>query len=217
MDSTTRVLIADDHEIFRIGLTKTIERDKNFSIIAQASNGKEALAQIIEKRPDIAILDVSMPMMSGLDVGRAVYQSALPTELIFLTMYKDIAYFNAAMEIGVRGYLLKDNASTDLLVCLNAVVEGNHYISPTISHFLVERINHANSLEQKVPTLQNLSPAERQILALVADNLTSKEIAEKLFVSVRTVENHRTHICGKLAIKGHNKLLQFALENRSAL
>ena len=217
MDTMTRVLIADDHEIFRVGLVKTIERDKNFSIIAQAADGKEALTQVREMRPDIAILDVSMPLMSGLDVGRAVYKAALATELIFLTMYKDIAYFNAAMDIGARGYLLKDNASADLLVCLRTVVEGNYFISPTMSHFLVERKNNTDALTQNVPSLQNLSPAERHILKLLADNLTSKEIADKLFISLRTVENHRTHICQKLGIKGHNKLLQFALENKSAL
>jgi DNA-binding NarL/FixJ family response regulator len=217
MDTITRVLIADDHEIFRVGLVKTIERDKNFSIIAQAGDGKEALVLITSMKPDIAVLDVSMPLMSGLDVGRAVYQAALPTELIFLTMYKDIAYFNAAMDIGARGYLLKDNASADLLICLRAVVEGNYYISPTMSHFLVERQKHAEALTQNVPALQNLSPAERHILKLLTDNMTSKEIADKLFISMRTVENHRTHICQKLNIKGHNKLLQFALENKSAL
>ena len=180
MDTITRVLIADDHEIFRVGLVKTIERDKNFSIIAQAGDGGEALTQIRAMRPDIAVLDVSMPVMNGLDVGRAVYQEALPTELIFLTMYNDLAYFNAAMDIGVRGYLLKDNASADLLVCLRSVVEGNHYISPTISHFLIERQNKAALLAHNVPALQRLSPAERQILKHLADNLTSKEIAEKL-------------------------------------
>jgi DNA-binding NarL/FixJ family response regulator len=217
MDTITRVLIADDHEIFRLGLVKTIERDKNFSIIAQAGDGREALALIKEKRPDIAILDVSMPVMNGLDVGRVVYQEGLMTEVIFLTMYKDIAYFNAAMDIGARGYLLKDNASADLLTCLRAVIEGIHYISPTISHLLVERQKKAETLAQSVPTLQQLSPTEHHILKLLADNLTSKEIADKLFVSVRTVENHRTHICQKLGIKGHNRLLQFALENKSGL
>lgn len=217
MDNQTRVLIADDHEIFRLGLVKTIERDKNFLIIAQAADGGEALAQIRAKRPDIAVLDVSMPVMNGLDVGRVVYQEALPTEVIFLTMYKDIAYFNAAMDIGVRGYLLKDNASADLLTCLRTVAEGKHYISPTISNLLVERQKKAQDLSQRVPTLQHLSPAERHILKLLADNFTSKEIADKLFVSMRTVENHRTHICQKLGIKGHNRLLQFALENKGGL
>ena len=128
-----------------------------------------------------------------------------------------MSYFNAAMDIGVRGYLLKDNASVDLLTCLREVVEGKHYISPTMSHFLIERQKKAEALVQSLPALQQLSPAERHILKLLADNLTSKEIADKLFVSVRTVENHRMHICQKLGIKGHNRLLQFALENKSGL
>ncbi len=217
MESTIRVIIADDHEIFRVGLVKTIERDTQFSTIAQANNGKEALELISSMKPDIAVLDVSMPSMNGLEVGRTIYREAMPTELIFLTMYKDIAYFNAAMDIGARGYLLKDNASTDLLVCLRTVAEGDHYISPTMSHLLVERLKHTERLAQQVPTLHDLSPAERQILKLLADNLTSKDIADTLFVSIRTVENHRMHICHKLGIKGHHRLLQFALENKEAL
>jgi DNA-binding NarL/FixJ family response regulator len=217
METIIRVLIADDHEIFRVGLAKTIERDKTFSTIAQASNGKEALEMIKSEKPDIAVLDVSMPIMDGLEVGRTVYREGLPTELIFLTMYKDIAYFNAAMDIGVRGYLLKDNASADLLACLRTVLEGNHYISPTMGHLLVERINQSETLSQHVPTLADLSPAERIILKYLADNMTSKEIAENLFVSIRTVENHRVHISRKLKIKGPHRLLKFALENKSAL
>jgi DNA-binding NarL/FixJ family response regulator len=217
MDTLTRVLIADDHEIFRLGLVKAIERDKNFSIVAQAGDGGEALALIRDLLPDIAILDVSMPVMDGLEVGRAVYREALITEVIFLTMYKDVAYFNAAMDIGVRGYLLKDNASADLLTCLRTVNDGKHYISPTIAHYLIERQRAAHSLAEIIPALQRLSPAERRILALLSRNLTSKEIADKLFVSVRTIENHRTHMCRKLDIKGHNKLLQFAMENKTSL
>jgi DNA-binding NarL/FixJ family response regulator len=217
MDSPTRVLIADDHEIFRVGLAKTIERDKTFSIVAQAADGKEALTLIREMCPDIAVLDISMPVLNGLDVGRAIYKEALTTEVIFLTMYKDIAYFNAAMDIGVRGYILKDNASADLLTCLRTVNEGKHYISATIAHYLVERQLAAKVLAHKIPALQRLSPAEHRILTLLSNNLTSKEIAEKLSVSVRTIENHRTHMCQKLDIKGHNKLLQFALENKSGL
>jgi DNA-binding NarL/FixJ family response regulator len=217
MTTTTRVLIADDHEIFRLGLVKTIERDNSFSIIAQARDGKEALTLIRELRPDIAVLDVSMPVMDGLDVGRAVYEDALPTELIFLTMHTEIRFFHAAMDINARGYLLKDNASADLLTCLRTVVEGNHYVSPTISHFLIERQKKTASLGKNIPALQRLSPAELRILGLLGDNLTSKEIAEHLCISFRTVENHRTHICQKLDIKGHNKLLLFALENKPAL
>jgi len=217
MDNKTRVFIADDHPIFREGLAKSIERDSAFELIGQAADGAEALRSIREFHPDIAILDVEMPKISGIDVARAVHKDALPTEIIFLTMYKDPAYFNAALDLGVRGYLLKDVVSGELVSCLKTVSEGEYYISPAISQLLVERKNRLEALLMNVPALNRLTPAEKKLLRLLADNLTSKEIGEKLFVSVRTVENHRLHICQKLEIKGHNKLLQFALENKSSL
>jgi DNA-binding NarL/FixJ family response regulator len=213
----TRVVIADDHPIFREGLARTIERDSAFQLVGQAGNGREALELIVELRPDLAVLDVSMPVMDGLEVAGKVHKGALPTELIFLTMYKDEAYFNKAMDIGVRGYLIKDSVSSELLSCLRAVVAGQYYISPAISQLLVERDRKAESLAESVPALEKLTPAERAILRLVAEGTTSREIAEKLFVSERTVENHRLHIAQKLDIHGHSKLLQFALENKSAL
>jgi DNA-binding NarL/FixJ family response regulator len=217
VNSVTRIVIADDHPIFREGLVRAIEREKTFLLVGQAGDGGEALRLLTELRPDLAVLDVSMPVMDGLEVARNVLEQALPTELVFLTMYKDPAYFNKALDLGVRGYLVKDTVSSELLSCLKAVVEGQYYISPAISHLLVERNRKAESLASATPSLAELTPAECAILRLVAENYTSKEIGERLFVSERTVENHRLHICQKLRIHGHNKLLQFALENKSAL
>jgi len=217
MDEVTRIILADDHPIFREGLVKAIERDNSLLVIGQAGDGVEAMKLIKELRPDLAVLDVSMPLMDGLEVARRVHQEALATELVFLTMYKDPKYFNAALDLGVRGYLLKDSVAAELLSCLKAVTGGSYYISPAISHLLIERNRKADALVGSVPSLDSLTPAERAILKLLAENRTSKEIAGSLFVSVRTVENHRMHIGQKLGIHGHNKLLQFALENKSAL
>jgi len=217
MDTPFRILIADDHPIFREGLVKTIERVSMFSVIGQAGDGAEALKLIKEHRPDIAVLDVSMPIMDGLEVARRLHTDALPTEVVFLTMYKDAKYFNTALDLGVRGYLIKDSIAAELLSCLRTVSAGQYYISPAISNLLVERTRKADALAKKVPSLDKITPAERAILKLLGENHTSKEIAEKLFVSERTVENHRTHICHKLGIHGHHKLLQFALENKEVL
>ncbi len=216
MDNLTKIVIADDHPIFREGLVRAIERDSTFTVIGQAGDGGEALKLIEDLRPDLAVLDVSMPVIDGLGVAQMVHQEALAVELVVLTMYKDAAYFNAALDLGVRGYLIKDSAATELLTCLRAVREGQYYLSPAVSHLLIEREKKLDSLPAS-DFRQRLTPAEIAILKLISGNHTSKEMAEMLFVSVRTVENHRLHICQRLGIKGHNKLLQFALENKSAL
>jgi len=217
MDSKLRVLIADDHPIFREGLVKTLERHDSVVSVGQAATGMDALEKIRTLTPDVGVLDVEMPGMNGIDVARAVYKEALLTSLVFLTMYKEPAYFNAALDLGVRGYLLKDSVVEDLVKCLHAVMEGQYYISPSISHLLVERKKKKSAFHATTPALSLLTPAERTVLKLLADNLTSREIAEKLFVTPRTVENHRLHMSQKLDIKGHNKLLEFALQHRSEL
>lgn len=213
----TRILIADDHPIFREGLVRIIERDKSFTIVAQCGDGGEALALIRELKPEIAILDISMPTMSGLDVARSAQGEGLSVEIVILTMYKDEKYFDAAMDTGVKGYVLKDSISTELLESLRAISGGKYYISPVISELLIDRKTRLQSLTKAMPSLNELTPSERNILKLLAENKTSKEIANDLFISVRTVENHRTHTCNKLGIRGHNKLLQFAIEHRSVL
>ena len=217
MRNTKNILVADDHPIFREGLVRIIERDSAFKIVAQTGDGKEALDLARELHPDIAVLDISMPSADGLEVARIAQKERLPVEIVILTMFKDEKFFNAAMDLGVRGYVLKDSIAIELLACLHSVSNGKYYISPAISGFLVDRKARVQSLIKSAPGVNDLTPAEKNILRLLAENKTSKEIADALSVSIRTVENHRTHICSKLGIKGHNKLLQFALENRSSL
>jgi DNA-binding NarL/FixJ family response regulator len=217
VDEQTRVVIADDHPIFREGLVRTIDRHRSFLVVGEAADGGEALRLITEVHPDVAVLDVSMPVMDGLEVARRAHQSALPTQLVILTMYKDAAYFNAALDLGVRGYVVKDDAVAQLMACLAAVGAGETYVSPSFSHLMAERYGSGGMHGKDRPLREQLTPAELSILRMVSENRTSKEIAEKLYVSVRTVENHRMHMCVKLGLKGPHALLQFALENRSVL
>lgn len=217
MKTAARVLIADDHPIFREGLARAIEREGAFTIVAQCGEGDEALRLIKELRPDIAVLDISMPKLSGLEIVQSARRERVTTAFVILTMYKDERYFNEAMDAGVRGYVLKDSVATELLASLRAVATGDYYISPAISAYLVDRNTKMKSLAQMLPSLDSLTPAERRVLRLLSLNKTSKEIAGELFVSVRTIENHRTHICAKLGLKGHNQLLLLAIGHRSLL
>ncbi len=214
MKDLIRIVIADDHPIVREGLIRTIEHEKSFTIVGQAGDGAEALRLIGELHPDIAVLDIAMPVMDGIEVARRVQEMALLSDLVLLTMYRDPEYFEAAMDLGVRGYLLKESVTTDFLSCLRAVASGEHYISPVIGHLLVERKRRPASKPDSRSFRELLSPAELSVLRLVSENKTNREIAESLFVSVRTVENHRARISQKLGIKGHNKLLEFALKHK---
>lgn len=217
MNQELRIVIADDHPIFREGLVRTIEQHTAYVVVGQAADGATALDMVRTLHPDIAILDITMPNMSGIEVARAAHREALPTSLVLITMHKEPEYFDAAMDLGVRGYLLKDSVIGELTRCLNAVAAGEYFISPSISHLLVERQKRKESLWNTLPLLNRLTPAERTVLRLLSGNLTSKEIAESLFVSIRTVESHRQHICQKLEIRGPHGLLQFAMEHKAEL
>ena len=217
MGHEIRILIADDHPVFRKGLRQIIETDPALQVIAEAEDGEAALALIQQLRPAVALLDIDMPKMDGLDVARAISEKRLAVEVVFLTLHKDEDIFNEAMDAGARGYVLKDSAVTDIIQSVRAVAEGRHYISPQLSSLLVNRSVRVASLVTQKPGLDSLTATERRILKLIAENKTSKEIAGELFVSVRTVENHRANICAKLDLRGAHALLKFALENRSAL
>ena len=163
------------------------------------------------------MLDVNLPGLSGLEVAHKLQGKKNTTRLIILTMHKEEAMINRALDFGVHGFVLKENAVEDILDAIAAVAKGESYLSPSVSGFLIKRYNRAEALTQKTPGLDDLTKAERRILKLVADKKTSKEIAAELFISPRTVEAHRANISEKLELSGSHSLLQFALENRSAL
>ncbi|HKQ06925.1 MAG TPA: response regulator transcription factor [Blastocatellia bacterium] len=217
VNTEIRILIADDHPIVRRGLRQVIEAEACLKVVGEADDGEAALVQIQELRPEVAVLDVNMPKLGGFDLLREIQKRGLPVATIFLTMYSDEELFNEALDLGAKGYVLKESAVTDIVNCVKAVAAGRPYITPSLSEYLLNRSRRATSLTEQKPSLRDLTPAERRILKLIAANKSSKEIAEELYVSVRTVENHRTNICQKLDIHGNNALLRFALEHRSEL
>ena len=212
-----KVLIVDDHPLFRSGLRQVIADDPRLQLVGETGDGETALKLVEDKKPDVAVLDVNLPGLSGLDLARKLQVQHLPTRVIMLTMHKDEETCNRALDIGARGFVLKENAVEEILKAIVAVADGEHYLSSTISGYLVRRRNRAESLAAKKPGLDDLTKAERRILKLIAEKKTSREIGAELFISPRTVEAHRANICSKLELTGSHSLLQFALENRSAI
>jgi len=217
MAGRIKVLIVDDHPLFRNGLRAVITSSPRFDLVGEAADGEAALKFILEKKPDVAVLDVNLPGLTGLEVARKLQSKKNSTRLIILTMHKEEDMINRALDFGVNGFVLKENAVEDILEAIATVAKGESYLSPSVSGFLIRRRNRAEALAAKKPGLEDLTKAERRVLKLVAEKKTSKEIAAELFISPRTVEAHRANICQKLELTGSHSLLQFALENRSAL
>jgi DNA-binding NarL/FixJ family response regulator len=213
-----RILIADDHPVLRKGLRLTIEEDPGLRVVAEASDGEEALALVSKLRPDIAVLDIDMPKLDGLGVGREIRRLGLAVKTIFLTLHMDEDMFRTALELGSKGYILKDSAALEIVAGIRSVAADRPYYSSAIA---MQMLDHRES-PRKTPTgipVDQLSPTERRIMQLIGNGKSSKEIGTELSIHYRTVENHRTNICRKLSLEGEgaNALLRFALQNKSRL
>jgi DNA-binding NarL/FixJ family response regulator len=211
------VQIVDDHPLFRRGVRDVIEREPRFSVAGESGDGEAALADVAKLKPAIVLLDLNIPKLSGLQLVRALRDLRPAPAIIVLTMQSEESTFNAAMDAGAQGYILKENAAEDLVLGLKTVAGGGVYLSPSIAGYLLKRTRRASALREEKTGLTSLTPTERQVLRLVAENKTNKEIGAELCMSHRTVETHRANICKKLEMQGPRALLQFALEHRSEL
>ena len=217
MASDIKIFIADDHPIFRLGLRQIIERAPQLVIVDEAEDGEAAWQKLKTTDADVAILDVDMPGRDGFEVARAVREARLNIALIFLTMHKDEHFLNQALDLNVKGYVIKDSALTDIVQCIRAVAAGQDYVSPQLTGFLLNRSRRAAELVTHKPQLTTLTPIERRVLKLVAEYKSNKQIASELFLSARTIEHHRARIGQKLELEGRHALLKFALEHQSEL
>ena len=217
MTTETRIIIADDHPIFRSGLRGIIETESQLKVVAEADNGEAALAHIYDHEPEVAILDLDMPGLDGFAVTRSIQERHLAVAVIILTMHNTESLLNAALDLGVKGFVVKDSALPEIVDCIKAVAAGRNYISPQLSGYLINRTQRSAALAREVPTLKDLTASEQHILKLIAAEKTSRQIADELHISIRTVDRHRANICDKLDLHGSNALMKFAVAHRSEL
>ena len=217
MNDQIEIVIADDHPIVRQGLRQLIEADLHLTIVAEAGDGETALQLIETHRPKVAVLDIDMPGVGGFDVVRELRRKKIDVAVVFLTMHSEEEVFQTAMDLGVSGYVLKDSATTDIVTSIRSIASGKPFISPAMSALLLNRRRRTEKLRSEKPELDSLTPTERRILKLIADDKTSKEIGAELFISHRTVHAHRANISAKLNLSGKLGLVKFAITHKSEL
>jgi two-component system response regulator NreC len=206
-----RILLADDHTLVRHGFCKILEEQPEWQVVAQASNGRDAVKQALSIQPDVAILDIGMPLLNGIETTRQISRRAPNLHILILSMHVEEAYITRALEAGARGYLLKDSADTELIRAVTAVAAGKSYFSPAVARVMLD--DYVRKLADKgvVDRYDSLSEREREIFQLVAEGHSNKEIADLLSVSPATVETHRAHVLQKLGVHNTAELVLYAV------
>jgi DNA-binding NarL/FixJ family response regulator len=208
-----RVVIADDHAVVRQGIRGVLEEVEGLEVVAEASDGEQAIALVEALAPDVVVLDVTMPGKSGLDVARELRERGLGVRILVLSMHDDPEYVLQAVRAGADGYVLKDVAPAELRDAVRAVHEGREYFSPGVSQQIGVGLRREIEAEQSRVRVASLTNREREVLLLVAEGLTNREIGDRLEISPRTVETHRERVMGKLRIRSVAGLTRFVVEH----
>jgi DNA-binding NarL/FixJ family response regulator len=208
---TVRILLADDHTVVRKGLRLLLETQSAFQVIAEAANGRQAVALAEEHRPDAVVMDVAMPILNGIEAARQISNKLPQTAVVFLSMHSDEGYVLKALKAGARGYLLKDSAEHDLINAVKAVSEGKSFFSPAISKMLVEDYVRQMQELKLEDSYDLLTTRERELLQLLAEGKNNKDVANILNLSLHTVETHRSNIFQKLNLHSGAELILYAI------
>lgn len=209
--SLIRIILADDHPFLRTGLRHVLEEHAIFKVIGEASDGREALRLAQEVRPEVAILDIGMPNLNGIEAARLICESLPNTSVVVLSMHSDEAYVLRALKAGARAYLLKQSAEADLVAAVKAVNEGKTYFSPGVSQMLINDYIRQMRDRNVDDSYDLLTPREREILQLVSEGKSNKDVAHLLNLSVHTVETHRSNIMDKLNLHSIPELILYAV------
>ncbi|MCJ7616306.1 MAG: response regulator transcription factor [Desulfobacterales bacterium] len=212
MNKKKTVLIVDDHPLFRKGLKSHIESQSEFEVVGEAGDGKEGIKMAKKLRPDLVVMDLSLPDQSGIDVTRRIRSMLSETRITILSMHSKIEYITEALQAGAHGYVVKESAAERLVECLKVISKGEYYIDSSLSHKMAKNLMGSDEKEANVKdaAYRALTPREQQILRLLAQGLTAKDIAEQLFISHRTVGNHRSNIMNKLDLHSTMELVRYA-------
>lgn len=206
-----RILLAEDHTMVRAGLRALLERAKDITIVGEASNGQEAIDMSVTLKPDILVMDIMMPRLNGIQAAAQMRNMKLPVRILLLSMYSDEGLVHQALQSGVAGYVLKTSVSEELLWGIHAVARGETYLSKVISSIFIKSTLHPNTA-QTTNLLDALSPREKEILQLIAEEHTSGAIGKMLFISEKTVEKHRTNLMEKLRVRNLAGLVRLAIK-----
>ncbi len=207
-----KILIVEDHQMVRAGLRALLEKNRGIEIVGEAANGQEAIQLTQRLKPDVLIMDIRMPIMNGIQAAERIRELKLPTNIVLLSMYADASLVNQAIKCGAKGYVLKSAASEELIWAVQAAVRGEMFLSGTVSSLVVAQALHPNVVEDSDGSFESLSPREKEILQLIAEEHTSGEIAEQLSISEKTVEKHRSHLMEKLGVRNLAGLARLAVK-----
>ncbi len=206
------ILIIDDHPLFREGLKSIIARDRRFDVIGEAGDARKGLAAVKRFQPDLAIVDISLPDKSGIEVARSIRSRHAGTRIVIVSMHARIDYVIQAFEAGATGYIVKESASDRLIPGLETVLQGDYFLDSSLSHAVVEKLLKAPLSKNRIEDSDygSLTPREQEVMRLLAEGFAVREIAEKLYISPKTVENHRSNLMRKLGLHNAVELVRYA-------
>jgi DNA-binding NarL/FixJ family response regulator len=206
------ILIIDDHPLLREGLKAIIKRDAKFEVVGESGNGRDGLQKVKKLKPDLVVVDISLPDTNGIQLAREIRNFLSKTQIMIVSMHSQIDYIAEAFQAGAKGYIVKDSASDRLLQGLESIAQGEYFLDSSISHEVVKKLIKFPGKEAKITDAAygTLTPREQEILRLLAEGYSNKDIADKLFISPKTVENHRANIMKKLDLHSTMELVRYA-------
>ena len=206
-----RIVLADDHKLMRSGLRVLLEQQQDFAVVGEASDGREAVSLVSSQKPDVLVMDIGMPNLNGIEAAAQIAQNHPEISIVMLSMHSDESYVLRALKAGAKGYLLKDSAETDLIRAVHSVAEGKSFFSPAVSKVLLDDYVRKLKRSGTEDPYDLLTPREREVLQLVAEGKSNKDVAQLLNLSVYTVETHRSNIMEKLNLHGVPELILYAV------